>query len=130
MNETTSLTCQTQCPTACPCPILLSIASSIAHEEDALACILNAECAKINRVIAASSDYEALIAIDTSVQATLERVIELEGILKTKYLTFVPFRKHLSPEYFSFHNPLFISVNKYSIVSQRILWYNNNNYRR
>ena len=48
MNETTSLTCQTQCPTACPCPILLSIASSIAHEEDALACILNAECAKIN----------------------------------------------------------------------------------
>ena len=45
MNETTSLTCQTQCPTACPCPILLSIASSIAHEEDALACILNAECA-------------------------------------------------------------------------------------
>ena len=87
MNETTSLTCQTQCPTACPCPILLSIASSIAHEEDALACILNAECAKINRVIAASSDYEALIAIDTSVQATLE----LEGILKTKLDSILPF---------------------------------------
>ena len=91
MNETTSLTCQTQCSTACPCPILLSIASSIAHEEDALACILNAECAKINRVIAASSDYEALIAIDTSVQATLERVIELEGILKTKLDSILPF---------------------------------------
>lgn len=92
MNETTSLTCQPQCPTACPCPILLSIASSIAHEEDALACILNAECAKkINRVIAASSDYEALIAIDTSVQATLERVIELEGILKTKLDSILPF---------------------------------------
>ena len=91
MNETTSLTCQTQCPTACPCPILLSIAYSIAHEEDALACILNAECAKINRVIAASSDYEVLIAIDTSVQATLERVIELEGVLKAKLDSILPF---------------------------------------
>ena len=51
----------------------------------------NAECAKINRVIAASSDYEALIAIDTSVQTTLERVIELEGILKAKLDSILPF---------------------------------------
>ena len=91
MNETTSLTCQPQCPVACPCPILLSIASSIAHEEDALACILNAECAKINRVIAASNDYEVLIAIDASVQTTLERIIELEGILKAKLDSILPF---------------------------------------
>ena len=90
MTETTTLTCTPQCPPTCPCPILLSIASSIAHEEDALACILNAECAKINKVLSASSDYEVLIAIDTSVQTTLERIIELEGVLKAKLDSILP----------------------------------------
>ena len=90
MNETNTLTCPTHCPPPCPCPILLNIASSIAHEEDALACILNAECAKINKVISASSDYEVLIAINTSVQATLEQITELEGVLKAKLDSILP----------------------------------------
>ena len=90
MNETNTLTCPTHCPPTCPCPILLNIASSIAHEEDALACILNAECAKINKVISASSDYEVLIAINTSVQATLEQITGLEGVLKAKLDSILP----------------------------------------
>ena len=76
------------CPRTCPknecCGILFSIANSIAREEDALACILNAECAKINKVVQTYSDVESLVAIDTSVQATLERITALEGVLQAK----------------------------------------------
>lgn len=72
------------------CPILLDIATSIAHEEDALACILNAECEKINRIVSSYSDLDSLIAIDTSVQVTLERITELEGVLKAKLDSILP----------------------------------------
>lgn len=91
MNETTSCSRQPQgCPRSCPCPILLNIATSIAHEEDALACILNAECAKINKVVENYDDLDALLAIDTSVQATLDRIITLEGVLKAKLDAIIP----------------------------------------
>lgn len=89
MTETTEIH-PTVCPHSCPCPILLSIATSIAHEEDALACILNAECAKINKVVSSYSDSETLIAIDTSVQATLEQINTLEGILNAKLDSILP----------------------------------------
>ena len=79
------------CPRSCPCPVLLSIATSIAHEEDALACILNAECAKINKIVTSYSDIDTLIAIDTSVQATLERITALEGVLQAKLNAILPF---------------------------------------
>lgn len=72
------------------CDVILSIATSIAHEEDALACILNAECAKINKVVSQCSDLDDLIAIDTSVQATLEQIVALEGILKAKLDAIIP----------------------------------------
>lgn len=88
MKDMITTTCPTthpsDCPRSCPCPVLLDIATSIAHEEDALACILNAECAKLNKVISSYSDIDALIAIDTSVQTTLQRITELEGVLKAK----------------------------------------------
>lgn len=90
MTETTTITCPSGCPRSCPCPILLSIASSIAHEEDALACIMNAECSKINKIVSAYSDAETLIAIDTSVQETLERITALEGVLKAKLDAILP----------------------------------------
>lgn len=82
--------CPMPCPRSCPCPIILDIATSIAHSEDALACILNAECAKINKIVSAYSDAETLIAIDTSVQATLERITDLEGVLKAKLDAIIP----------------------------------------
>lgn len=91
MTETANITCPATCPISCPCPVFLSLASSIAHEEEALACILSAECAKINKVVAAYSDVEALIAIDTSVQATLDRITTLEGTLQTKLDSILPF---------------------------------------
>ena len=78
------------CLISCPCPILLEIATSIANEEQALACILNAECDKISKVVAAYSDYETLVAIDTSVQSTLDRIISLEGVLKAKLDSIIP----------------------------------------
>lgn len=81
---------QTTCPRSCPCPVLLNIADSIAHQEDGLACILNAECAKINKIVASYSDVDALIAIDTSVQATLARITELETVLKAKLDSILP----------------------------------------
>ena len=80
-----------RCPRSCPCPTLLSIATSIAHEEDALACILNADCSKINKIVAAYSDIETLVAIDTSVQETLRRITDLEGVLKAKLDAILPF---------------------------------------
>ena len=63
---------------------LISITNSIANEENALACILSAECAKINTIVSTYNDIETLLAIDTSVQATLERITALEGVLQAK----------------------------------------------
>lgn len=102
MNETVTTTKTTtslntcsgkrpeRCPASCPCPILLSIVTSIAHQEDALACILNAECAKINKILGSYSDLETLLAIDTSVQATLEQITALEGVLNAKLNSVLP----------------------------------------
>lgn len=93
MNETiskTQMNCPPQCPPSCPCPILLSIVSSIAHQEDSLACILAAECDKIGKVVDSNSDLDDLIAIDASVQATIQRITELEGVLKAKLDSIVP----------------------------------------
>lgn len=89
-NTTCPITCQRDCPYY-PCPIILGIATSIAHEEEAIACILNAECAKINSVVSNYSDYEVLIAIDASVQALLEQMVAMEGILKAKLDSITPF---------------------------------------
>lgn len=80
------------------CPTLLSIISSIANQEDALACILNAECAKINRIVSTYSDIDALIAIDNSVQTTLQRITELEGVLQAKLNAILPFLNKCSEE--------------------------------
>lgn len=93
MNELSNTTCTTTntCPRSCPCPILLDIITSIAHEEDALACILNAECAKINKILSTYSDIDTLIAIDTSVQVTIQRITELEGVLQAKLNAILPF---------------------------------------
>ena len=90
MTENKTNTCPTHCPKSCPCPIALDIVSSIAHSEDALSCILNAECANINKIVTAYSDAETLIAIDTSVQATLEQITALEGVLKAKLDAIIP----------------------------------------
>ena len=62
----------------------INIINSIANEENALACILSAECAKINTILAAYSDRDTLLAINASVQETLERVTTLESVLQTK----------------------------------------------
>lgn len=96
MTETTNITCPQTCPISCPCPVFLSLAASIAHEEDALACILNAECAKINKIVSAYDDIDALIAIDTSVQATLERITTLEQVLQAKLDAILPFLNECS----------------------------------
>jgi hypothetical protein len=72
------------------CQTAFDIASSIAREEDALACIIDAECAKIHRVLKTCNSVDDLIAIDTSVQATLEQVIKIEGILKAKLDSIIP----------------------------------------
>ncbi|MGN0371650.1 MAG: hypothetical protein ACI4F3_02430 [Enterocloster sp.] len=90
MSEMCNTTHPSECPKSCPCPVILSIATSIAHQEDALACILNAECAKLNKIISSYSDIDNLIAIDTSVQATLEQITALEGVLKAKLDSIIP----------------------------------------
>ena len=80
-----------KCPKTCPGVTLLGIVTSIANAENALACILDAECAKINKIVAASSDIETLVAIDTSVQETIEQITALEGVLKAKLDAILPF---------------------------------------
>lgn len=89
-NYKPNCSCSNPCPNSCPCPVLLSIVTSIAHQEDALACILNAECAKINKIVESHNDLDTLLAIDTSVQATLEQITELEGVLKAKLDSILP----------------------------------------
>lgn len=98
MNNTTcnttvteQTTCTNKCPRTCPGATLLGIVTSIANAENALACILNAECAKINKIVAAYSDIETLVAIDTSVQETIEQITALEGVLKAKLDAILPF---------------------------------------
>lgn len=86
----------TYCPRTCPGAALLSIVESIANEENSLACILNAECGKINKVVAAYDDVDVLIAIDTSVQATLERITALEGVLQAKLDAVLPLLTEVS----------------------------------
>lgn len=90
MNDNKNILYPQSCPQSCPCPIFLDIATSIAHEEDALACILNAECAKINKVVDTYSDIETLLAIDTSAQTMLEQITALEGVLKAKLDAIIP----------------------------------------
>lgn len=63
---------------------LINIVNSIANAENALACILSAECAKINTILATYSDSETLLAINTSVQEMIEQIITLEGVLQAK----------------------------------------------
>lgn len=63
---------------------VINIINSIANEENALACILSAECAKINTILTAYSDSETLLAINTSVQETIELITTLEGVLQAK----------------------------------------------
>ena len=63
---------------------LINIINSIANEENALACILSAECAKINTILAVYNDSETLLAINTSVQGTIELITTLEGVLQAK----------------------------------------------
>lgn len=82
--------CKDDCPASCPCPILLSIVSSIASQEDSLACILSAECEKIMKVVEDHGDIDTLLAVNTSVQTTLQRVTELEGVLKAKLDAVIP----------------------------------------
>lgn len=72
------------------CPLAIDIVTSISHEEDALACILSAECRKLNKIIDTYSDIDTLVAIDTSVQTTLERITDLEGVLKAKLDAIIP----------------------------------------
>ena len=88
INELKAATC-CHCPTN-DCAVIFSITTSIANEEEALACILNAECAKINRVLQCDATFDQLIAIDTSVQQTLAHVTELEGVLKAKLDAILP----------------------------------------
>lgn len=92
MNEKTN----TYCPRTCPGAALLSIVESIANQENSLACILAAECGKINKVVDAYDDVEVLIAIDTSVQQTLERITALEGVLQAKLDAVLPLLTEVS----------------------------------
>lgn len=86
----------TYCPRTCPGAALLSIVESIANQENSLACILSAECGKINKVVDSYDDADVLIAIDTSVQVTLEQITALEGVLKAKLDAVLPLLTEIS----------------------------------
>lgn len=72
------------------CDTIEELARSIAEEEQAIACLLNAECEKINRIVCHYDDIDTLIRIDESVLAVLEQIIILEGILKAKLDSLIP----------------------------------------
>ncbi len=63
---------------------------SVAKEEEALACILNAECKKIEKVIHMDKVcIEDLLAINNSVECMIKSITELEKVLKLKLEIFV-----------------------------------------
>lgn len=60
------------------------IALSIAAEEEALACLLNQECAKLHKAICMARSIDDLLAINNSVIALLNSVANLENQLRQK----------------------------------------------
>lgn len=70
---------------------LLSIVRSIANEENALACLISAECSKINQIVGNYNDIDTLIRIDEAVLAVLQQITEMEDALKDKLDAVLPF---------------------------------------
>lgn len=68
--------------------------ASITHEEEALAAIMNAESCKINRAVDSCNNYEVLLAVNASVQNTLEQVAAIECELKAKLDSIIPLLSH------------------------------------
>lgn len=60
------------------------IALSIASEEEAIACLLNAECTKLHKAICMARSIDDLLAINNSVIALLNSVANLENQLHQK----------------------------------------------
>jgi len=61
-----------------------AILTSIAAEETALSHIMNAEGEKVQHALAHCSDMKMVIAVNESVTAILDRVVDLQLILKNK----------------------------------------------
>lgn len=61
-----------------------AILTSIAAEETALSHIINAEGEKIQYVLERCADFQTVIAINESVSGVLDRIIDLQIILKNK----------------------------------------------
>lgn len=72
------------------CFVLAKVADSIANQEQALSCIINAECEKLKKVICSCSDVEDLLAVNNSVAAMLAQIANLENVLKDKLNCIMP----------------------------------------
>lgn len=73
------------------CFVLTKVADSIACQEHALCCILNAECDKLKKVICTSEDIANIIAVNNSVAAMLAQMTEFETVLKDKLASVLPY---------------------------------------
>lgn len=60
------------------------IIHSIASQEGALACILNAECAKLHKAICLANNVAELTAINVSVTNLIDAIANLENQLRQK----------------------------------------------
>lgn len=55
---------------------------------------MNAESCKINRAVDSCNNYEVLLAVNASVQNTLEQVAAIECELKAKLDSIIPLLSH------------------------------------
>lgn len=60
------------------------IINSVASQEAALACILNAECEKLHKAVCMARSVQELNAINTTLVELIEAVTQLENQLRLK----------------------------------------------
>ena len=70
------------------CQAITDIISSVALEQAALSNILDAESAKIQKIVLKSTSAEEMLAVNKSVNSMVESITQLEMILHSKLKLF------------------------------------------
>lgn len=79
-----------ECKNIDKCCAASSLLQSIALEEAAISHILNAEGEKLQKAISISCDQKDLIEINKSVENMVDKITDLESVLKSKLDLIIP----------------------------------------
>lgn len=89
-----------ECTNIDHCCAATSLIQSIALEETSISHILNAEGEKLQKAVSLSCSHKDLIEINRSVEAMVEKITNLEVVLKSKLEMVIPLVEdcHNKPE--------------------------------